>query len=128
MWKIKFIDDYINKIIIIERKKKSEIIEQLENLKYPKLNSNYKAEEKDKNYNYIIDIKLFDLTEEKISELTEKMKKKKKKLEIYESTKYATIWKNELLELKEAYILNYPEITKDKKKVIKKRQPRTKKQ
>ena len=128
MWKIKFIDDYINKIIIIERKKKSEIIEQLENLKYPKLNSNYKAEEKDKNYNYIIDIKLFDLTEEKISELTEKMKKKKEELEIYESTKYATIWKNELLELKEAYILNYPEITKDKKKVIKKRQPRTKKQ
>ena len=35
---------------------------------------------------------------------------------------------NELLELKEAYILNYPEIAKDKKKVIKKRQPRTKKQ
>ena len=79
-------------------------------------------------FNYIIDIKLFDLTEEKISELTEKMKKKKEELEIYESTKYATIWKNELLELKEAYILNYPEITKDKKKVIKKRQPRTKKQ
>ena len=56
------------------------------------------------------------------------MEKKKKELEIYESTKYTTIWKNELIELKEAYILNYPEITKDKKKVIKKRQPRTKKQ
>lgn len=128
-WRIKFIDDYINKIIIIERRKKEEIIKQLEDLKYPKLNNNYNAEEKDKNYNYIIDIKLFDLTEDKLQELNQKFNIKKDELENYKQTEAYEIWKKELMELKESYIIEYPPIInniifKQTKTTRRKRQPK----
>ena len=102
-WRIKFIDDYISKKIIIERKKKIEIIENLKKLNYPMLSTDYKAEEKDKNYNYIIDIKLFDLTLEKMEELENKFRAKKEEYEKYKKLNSKDIWKSELLELKKLY-------------------------
>lgn len=121
-WRIEFINGYINGDIKIEKKKKTEIIKQLEDLGFPKLNSDYKAAEKDKTYNYITDIKLFDLTEEKLFELSEKKENKEKELKIYKNTKSLDIWKNELLELREAYKINYPEIKVCQKKTTTKKQ------
>lgn len=102
-WRIKFIEDYMSKRIIIERKKKIEIIENLKKLNYPMLSTDYKAEEKDKNYNYIIDIKLFDLTLEKMEELESKFKAKQEEYEKYKKLNSKDIWKSELLELKKIY-------------------------
>lgn len=105
-WRIKFIEDYLNRVVIIERKKKTEVIKQLEDLQYPKLDIDYKSD--NKSYNYITDIKLFDLTEEKLKELNDKFEAKLKELEEYKKTKSIDIWKKELMELRESYILNYP--------------------
>lgn len=116
-WRIKFIEDYLNRIVIVERKKKQEVIKQLEDLKYPKLDIDYKSE--NKSYNYITDIKLFDLTEEKLKELNDKYEAKLKELEEYKKTRSIEIWKKELIELREAYISNYPEEV-DKKPIVKK--------
>ena len=102
-WKVQFINDYINHKIIIERKKKSEIIQNLIELEYPMLSTDYKADDKDKNYNYIIDIKLFDLTEEKLDELNNKYKEKELEYNNYVKSSSLNIWKKELLELKKLY-------------------------
>ena len=67
------------------------------------LSADYKAEEKDKNYYYIIDIKLFDLTLEKMEELENKFKAKKEEYEKYKKLNSKDIWKSELLELKKLY-------------------------
>lgn len=123
-WRIKFIEDYLNRVVIVERKKKIEVIKQLEDLQYPKLDIDYKSE--NKSYNYITDIKLFDLTEEKLKELNDKFETKLKELEEYKKTKSLNIWKKELIELRELYILNYPiEIIKP---VVKKTTRRKKQQ
>ena len=125
-YKIKFINEYINRDIIIERKKKIEIIQQLIDRGYPKLSTDINAIEKNniiddndtnkeednnvsnkkisyKTYSYIIDMKLFNLTEEKIEELEKQYKQKKEVLDRYKITHYLILWKNELSELKEKY-------------------------
>lgn len=125
-YKIKFINEYISRDIIIERKKKAEIIQQLIERGYPKLSTDINAIEKNniiddndankdeeninsnkkvtyKTYSYIIDMKLFSLTEEKIEELEKQYELKKAELEKYKNTHYLMLWKNELSELKEKY-------------------------
>lgn len=123
-WKIKFINDYINKVIIIERKKKQEVIDRLKELGYPKLSTNINAIDTDddnieestkyKSYSYIIDMKIFSLTEEKIKELEDKTKNKKEELELYMRTPIRQLWKNELLELREKYLIWEENVNKER--------------
>jgi DNA topoisomerase II len=117
-WKIKFINDYISKTIIIERKKKDEIINNLIKLNYPKLSSNYKATEEEKSYDYITDMKIFDLTEEKINDLENRKNNKLKELEEYKKITTKQLWIKELIELKDAYnkIEANEKLEKEKKK------------
>jgi DNA topoisomerase-2 len=104
-YRVKFIKNILDKIIIIERKKQSEIIAKLEELKYPKLTTKKQNEENndddssDKSYNYLTKLPLFSLTLEKIDELNDEYDKKKKELEDYKNTTVQEFWRRELDEL-----------------------------
>ena len=98
-YKSMFIEYVIDKKIIIFMKKKDEIIEKLEKLKFPKLSN----VGNDKSYDYITNIPLFNLTEEKIEELKNKLKEKEKELEYVKVTSPIQMWKIELKELLKEY-------------------------
>ena len=76
--------------------KKVEVLENLEKLKFPKLSTKVDALESEKTYNYITDMPLFSLTEEKINELNDEYQKKLKELDIYKNTTLEDLWKTEL--------------------------------
>lgn len=102
-YKVKFIQDILDEKIIINRRKKDEIIERLEERKYPKLASRFDADESEKSYNYLTTMALFSLTEEKIEELQKEYEEKKAEYEYYESKTEKEIWLEELEEFIEAY-------------------------
>lgn len=122
-YKIKFIRKVCDKEIIIAKKKKSEIIEKLVELKFPKLSTDINAIDSDdvhaddeqeektldsnkkkfKSYSYLTNLSLFSLTEEEIEELEKQHASKKAELDIYENTSEKDIWKMELGTLLEAY-------------------------
>ena len=90
-----FIEMVLDGTIIIYRQKKETIIEKLSELKFPKLVSN--------NYEYITDIPLFNLTQEKIDELNEKYNIKEQELVKVQITSEIEQWTIELDEFSKAY-------------------------
>jgi DNA topoisomerase-2 len=98
-YKKKFIEDVLNGIIIIYKQKKLIIINRLIELKYPQLANSSDIE----SYNYITDIPLFNLTEEKIEELESKYNTKEEELRIVKITTEIDKWSDELDEFTEAY-------------------------
>jgi len=109
-----FIEMVLNEQIIIYRQKKSTIIEKLIELQFPKLTTN--------DYDYITDIPLFNLTQEKIDELNEKYNTKKEELEHIQSTTEIEQWTIELDILSNAYnewIIKHSNL--DKKPIQKKK-------
>ena len=107
--KMRFIKDVLDKKIIIERKKKQEVINKLIELKYLPL--------EDDSYDYLIGMPLYSLTEEKIKELEDKCKNKEQELAKIRTTSEEDMWKTELTELKDKYIewLNNNKIEVNKK-------------
>jgi DNA topoisomerase-2 len=102
-YRVKFILDYLNKKIIIERQSEEVIIERLKELKYPKLHHSIEAPEEKKSYDYITLIKLFELTKEKIDELNKQRDKKKAEYDEYNSLGAKDLWKRELADFVESY-------------------------
>ena len=111
-WKKLFIEAVLEGKIIIYKQKKVSIIEKLVELKFPKLaNSKYngvnndtdEVDESNKSYDYITDIPLFNLTEEKISELLDKYNNKEQEIKHVESTSEIDQWNIELDEFVEKY-------------------------
>ena len=99
-YKVMFIEYVLDKKIIIERQKKINIINKLIELKFPKLvDSN-----NDESYDYLTEMSLFSLTEEKIDELNNRYKNKEEELKIVQSTSEIDQWKSELNEFKNEYI------------------------
>jgi DNA topoisomerase-2 len=98
-YKAMFIEFVIDEKIIIFKKKKNEIIQKLEELNFPRLSNTGE----DKSYDYITSIPLFNLTEEKIEELNNKLKEKEKELEYVKVTTPIQMWKIELKELLKEY-------------------------
>jgi len=94
-WKKLFIEKILSNDIIIYKQKKISIINKLEELNFPKLSNN--------NYDYITDTPLFNLTEEKIQELTEKLKNKEQELHKIQITSEKEQWIYELNEFIEKY-------------------------
>jgi DNA topoisomerase-2 len=90
------------KKIMVERQKKEHIINRLEELEFPQLNENVNSNEK-KSYRYITDMPFFNLTEEKIEELENELRKKELELENYKKITIKTLWENELHEFLEEY-------------------------
>lgn len=102
-YKIKFLEDYMKDIIIVEKKKRDEIIAKLEKLKYPRLSNNCNASESEKTYDYITDLGIFSLTVEKLDDLTQKFKEKETELDTYRKITIEELWKNEIQEFLVVY-------------------------
>ena len=121
-YKIKFIRKVCDREIIVERKKKSQIIDRLVELGFPKLSHDINAVDVDeivvnkdddeidnvnkktyKTYDYVTSLPLFALTEEKIDELEKQHAEKKSELELYENTSIQELWMMELKELSTEY-------------------------
>lgn len=114
--KVRFIEDILNKKIIIEKKKKDDIIDKLIEKSYPKLSHKIDACEEEKTYNYLTDMQLFSLTYEKIEELNKQYNEKKKEHDDYNSTTEMQLWRRELNEFMEFYdkwLINRKEEDKD---------------
>ena len=106
-YKIMFINYVINGNIIVfenkKSKKKSEIIDRLEELKFPKLSNNPLSIEEDRSYGYITSIPLFALTEEEMAKLQDEFDNVYAELEEYKNTTVQDIWMSELVEFEIAY-------------------------
>jgi DNA topoisomerase-2 len=96
-----FIEQIISKDIIIERKKKSEIIDRLVELKYPELSISL---ENKISYDYITNLPLFSLTLEKIEEFNKDYNDKLSELTLYKNTTIQQLWINEIDNLEKVYI------------------------
>lgn len=124
-YKIKFIKKVCDREIIVEKKKKVDIIAKLIELGFPKLSrdidavdgENIVATDDDdeqqatteankksyKTYDYVTNLPLFSLTREKIDELEKQRADKKREFELYEHTSVQDLWRKELEELSVEY-------------------------
>ena len=93
-YKILFIKYYLDGTIIIYKNSEKIVIEKLIELQFPKIN---------KSFTYLTDIRIFDLTIEKLQDLQDKYNSKEKELNKLLIISEKDIWKNELLELKNEY-------------------------
>uniref|UniRef100_A0A6C0LTG7 DNA topoisomerase (ATP-hydrolyzing) n=1 Tax=viral metagenome TaxID=1070528 RepID=A0A6C0LTG7_9ZZZZ len=108
MWKIKFIENVIDGTIILftsgkngkkgTAKKMSEIIERIEELKFPKFNTEFetKIEVEKESYKYITTIGWSSLTEEELEKLKKHLKDKKNDILILEEKTVTQMWDEEL--------------------------------
>lgn len=101
-WTKKFVEDYRNKIIVINNRTEEQVMDKLEQLGYPKLSKNIGATENEKTYNYV-KMPLFSLTKEKVAELKEKYKNKSNELKKYQTLTIHDLWLQELQKFEEAY-------------------------
>ena len=101
-----FINAVIDGDILIYRKKKTDIIEQLKNDDYPMildkvLDNKYTIEKCKTGFNYLINIPLYHLTDEKINELQKTIDNLKTQHDILYHKNNEKIWLEELKLLKD---------------------------
>jgi DNA topoisomerase-2 len=89
----KFIEQILSKKIIIEKRKKSDIIQDLIDFKYPELSISFGGKS---SYDYLTNLPLFSLTQEKIDELNKDYQEKYDELEVYRNTSIQDLWISEL--------------------------------
>lgn len=106
-YKIKFIEDYRDEIILLRKGKqvipKQEVLDKLKKLKYPELSTYFYDDISKKNYNYITGMSIFSLTAEELEVLRGKYNEKKEELDIYEQLTIQDLWNRELDELEKEY-------------------------
>jgi len=115
--KIRFIIDVIEGRVIIMNKKISEISQRLVELKYPKINDD-KEDDGDSasspnGYNYLLKMPISQLTYDRKIILEKEVEEVAKKLNDLKNTSIEKIWKNELLELLEAWLNHKDKIEQD---------------
>jgi DNA topoisomerase-2 len=89
----KFIEQILSRKIIIEKRKKTDIIQDLIDFKYPELSISFGGKP---SYDYLTNLPLFSLTQEKIDELNKEFQEKSDELELYRSTTIQDLWIGEL--------------------------------
>lgn len=97
----KFIEQILNKEIVIERKKKAEIIARLVELKYPELSTDESASKG--SYDYLTTLPLWCLTQEKIDDMNKEYNEKKHELDTYTSTSIQELWSTEITKIEDTY-------------------------
>jgi DNA topoisomerase-2 len=95
-----FIEQILEKQIIIERKRKTEIIQQLVDNEYPELSISLNG---NPSYDYLTNLPLFSLTAEKIEDINNEYKEKKDELDNYKNTTIQDLWLRELDEFEKVY-------------------------
>jgi DNA topoisomerase-2 len=103
-YKVKYIREVLNEDIKVAKKKRDEVIAQLEKRKYPKLTKKVDAEDEEKSYDYLSSMLLWSLTQEKIDELEKEYAEKQKEYDDYNSTTEIELWKRELIDFRESYL------------------------
>lgn len=111
-YKVKFIQYILDKKIIIERQKKDAIINKLEDYKFPRLATSYQGT--DQSYDYLTNMYLFSLTEEKTEELQNKFNNKEEELAVVKATTEIEMWKKDLEEFTTRYKKHKEEQVLDK--------------
>ena len=113
-YKVLFIQNILDNVIIIHRKRKDEIIQKLIELEFPELAVDVDGTP---SYDYLTSMALFSLTQEKIEELDNKYKNKEEEIEHIMNTTVFQQWTKELDE----FVVEYNEMIKaleeDKKNV-----------
>jgi DNA topoisomerase-2 len=100
-YRIKFLNDYQEDVIVITKKTKStDLIEQLEKLKYPRLTE---GAEETPSYNYLTKLRLWDLTQDEMEKLKKKYDELCTQIENLKKKKIQKMWLDELTEFIEAY-------------------------
>ena len=129
--RVKFILEFISGDIVIAKRSKNELIEQLVNRKYPNMDKdeiiNDSINHSTNGFDYLIKMPIYNLTKERIDELN---KDNDMKTEMYQNLKDKTIdriYYDELIELEKEYkkFLNEKEKNEEyepkKKKIVKKK-------
>ena len=98
-WKMKFIEDVLVDKIVVNRKKREDIVAQLTKKNYPTFG--------DEKYDYLLTLPIHSFTYEKIEELKEKIENKEEEIDLLDSKSEKEIWMDELDELKEVYVKEY---------------------
>ncbi len=95
-----FIEKILDKDIVIERKKKEEIIQVLKDKKFPELAFNL---DNTPSYDYLTNLPLWSLTFEKIEEMNKEYTNKNNQLDVYTNTSIQQLWMDELELFEESY-------------------------
>jgi DNA topoisomerase-2 len=104
-YKILFIQNILDNIIIIHRKRKDEIINKLVELEFPELANDVDGSP---SYDYLTNMSLFSLTQDKIEELDNKYKNKQDEIETIKNTTVFEFWTKELDE----FVVEYNKMLK----------------
>jgi DNA topoisomerase-2 len=104
-YKVLFIKNILDNIIIIHRKRKEEIINKLKELEFPELSIDIDGIP---SYDYLTNMSLFSLTLDKIDDLDNKYKNKQDEIEIIKNTTVIQQWTKELDE----FIVEYNKMLK----------------
>jgi DNA gyrase/topoisomerase IV subunit B len=95
-YKVKFLLLVIDKKLIINNKKKNDLEEELEKLKFPKLSKN-------DSYDYLLNMPIYNLTKEKVDHLKEQEKDKEAEYNNLDKLEPSNIWLKELDNLEILY-------------------------
>lgn len=99
-WKLKFVEGVIADKIIVFKKKSSEIIEQLEEQKFPKF---IVGEKKNPSYDYLTSMTILKFSKDEIEKLRKQIEDKKDEAAVLEGKTPAMLWTEELDDFIEAY-------------------------
>ena len=91
--KIRFITEQIEDILILYKKKKTVVIQELENSNYMKLS---KSENSEPDYEYLLSMRMDSVTEEKLDKLKEELKNILDKINYITSLSNKDMWNIEL--------------------------------
>jgi DNA topoisomerase-2 len=96
----KFIQEVISNKLIIYKKQKQILIDELSKNEYPELSTNINIKP---SYDYLVGMPMWSLTQEKIDELESNFKEKEQDLIIYKNISIYDLWLNELESLENVY-------------------------
>ena len=121
----KFIKEVISNKLIISKKQKQVLIDELKEREYPELSTNINSKP---SFDYLVGMPMWTLTQEKIDELESNYNDKKMELDNFKNKTIQTLWLEELDILLESYITWYDNKINELSEItIKKKKPDSKK-
>ena len=96
-----YIEDILDKNIIVERVTRPKLIQQIIDNEYPELAINLNNTP---SYDYLLSLPITSLTTEKIDDINQEFKEKKDELDTYKNTSVQNLWLVELDEFEKVYV------------------------